>query len=222
MFNSCSLRSTSCATPAGLFDRQLAASPVPPIPLPAEVSLSGLGNHNWNKVLKQIFEVTCPLDKLSHLSGPCDKRECSSSILSLRGGNSKGAPIDRASPTAYQIHEKLLKPVCTTSDINTPRQKLWRKRRRKLLTFSTVWGIAVSTSLNRRFLKGRAWFPRTLPTTPPAMARDRCVLSKRRHSNTKYSCSLQCTKKPHVLERKGWEKFQGQQNLSSKDSLTPY
>ena len=41
-----------------------------------------------------------PFDRLFQFSGPWGSKECSSSILSLIGGSSKGAPIDRHSLTA--------------------------------------------------------------------------------------------------------------------------
>lgn len=48
-----------------------------------------------------VFGVTCPLERLSHLSGPWGSSEWSSSILSLSGGSSMVAPTDRVSITAW-------------------------------------------------------------------------------------------------------------------------
>lgn len=47
--------------------------------------------------------ITCPLERLSHRSGPCGNSECSSSILSRKGGSSRAAPIDSVSPTACKF-----------------------------------------------------------------------------------------------------------------------
>lgn len=61
----------------------------------------------------QLHTPTCPLDKLSHLSGPWGNSDWSNSIRSLNGGNSKGAPMDNVSLTActHKNYKKYMKKL---------------------------------------------------------------------------------------------------------------
>lgn len=53
------------------------------------------------KTFRPVCYGTCPLERLSHLSGPWGSNEWRSSIRSLSGGSSMVAPTDRVSITAW-------------------------------------------------------------------------------------------------------------------------
>lgn len=61
---------------------------------------------------------TCPLERLSHLSGPWGSKEWRSSILSLSGGSSMVAPTERVSITAWWDKHTPLYRHCLTWCIN--------------------------------------------------------------------------------------------------------
>lgn len=72
----------------------------------------------WNHSSRDVVRSTCPLERLSHRSGPWGSKEWRSSIRSLSGGSSMVAPTDRVSITAWR-------------DKHTPTYRLSRR--------NTIW-----------------------------------------------------------------------------------
>lgn len=137
----------------------------------------------------QAHTCTCPFERLSQRSGPWGRSECSSSILSLRGGSSIVAPTERVSMTAYKTQLIFTDQRKTQTIVNHHSNKYVAK----CMWTQTSWissGTDASISLKSRLRSGLACRPKILVATPPASARAKWLDKSRRHSFKKLWCSL--------------------------------